>query len=178
MQYTKHCTITVPEKQQQQQQQKQTPSTESAYDIAKYLLTRFAQPWNYLAIISLMEVVITSWAILAFPFDIRDVVTLFTCSPKFWEVAYYRQTSNIKRTKYPKLDVSRIVSQLSLRNLLKPLVKSRMKMQLDRRCSNYIRVISKPTKVRLISEVWWCTYWMRHVILATTYSWRSKSRGF
>ena len=39
------------------------------------------------------------------------------------------------------LNVSHLVSQLSLRNLLKPGVKL-MKMYLDRRCSNYIWVIN------------------------------------
>ena len=40
----------------------------------------------------------------------------------------YRQISNISRTKSQNLNVSRHVLQLSLRNLLKPGVKSRMKM--------------------------------------------------
>ena len=40
----------------------------------------------------------------------------------------YRQTSNIRHTKSENLNVSRLVLQLSLRNLLKPGVKSRMKM--------------------------------------------------
>ena len=40
----------------------------------------------------------------------------------------YRKISNIKRTKSPNLDVSRLVLQLSLPNPMKPGVKSRMKM--------------------------------------------------
>ena len=42
----------------------------------------------------------------------------------------YRQTSNTSRTKSQNVNVSRLVLQLSLRNLLKPGVESRMKMQL------------------------------------------------
>ena len=40
----------------------------------------------------------------------------------------YRQISNISRTAYQNLDVSRPVLQLSLTNLLKPCIKLRMKM--------------------------------------------------
>ena len=40
----------------------------------------------------------------------------------------YRQTSNIRRTKFQNLNVSRIVLQLSLSNRLKPGVNSKMKM--------------------------------------------------
>ena len=40
----------------------------------------------------------------------------------------YRQISNIRRTKSQNLNVSRLVLQLSLRSILKPGVKSRMKM--------------------------------------------------
>ena len=43
-------------------------------------------------------------------------------------VMTYRQTSNIRDTKFQNLDVSRLVLQLSLCNLLKPGVKTRMKM--------------------------------------------------
>ena len=39
----------------------------------------------------------------------------------------YRQTFNTRRTKPQNLNVSRLVLQLSLPNLLKPGVKSRMK---------------------------------------------------
>ena len=45
----------------------------------------------------------------------------------------YRQTSNISHTKFQNLNVSRLVLQLSLPNLLKPGVKSRIKMQLEQR---------------------------------------------
>ena len=40
----------------------------------------------------------------------------------------YRQSSNISRTKFQNLNVSRLVLQLYLPNPLKPGVKSRMKM--------------------------------------------------
>ena len=40
----------------------------------------------------------------------------------------YRKISNIRRTKSPNLNVSRLVFQLSLPNPMKPGVKSRMKM--------------------------------------------------
>ena len=43
----------------------------------------------------------------------------------------YLQTSNISRKKYQNIFVSRIVLQLSSLNLLKPGVKSIMKMQLE-----------------------------------------------
>ena len=47
--------------------------------------------------------------------------------------ANYRQTSNIKHTKSQNFNVSRRVLQLSLHNLLKPGVQSRMKMYLEQR---------------------------------------------
>ena len=40
----------------------------------------------------------------------------------------YRKISNIRRTKWPNLNVSCLVLQLSLPNPMKPGVKSRMKM--------------------------------------------------
>ena len=43
----------------------------------------------------------------------------------------YRKVSNIRRTKCQILNVSRLGFQLSLRNILKPSVKWRMKMQLE-----------------------------------------------
>ena len=43
--------------------------------------------------------------------------------------AKYRQTSNIRHTKYQILNVPRLVLQLPLANPLKPGVKSKMKMQ-------------------------------------------------
>ena len=56
----------------------------------------------------------------------------------------YRQKSNIRRTKYQILNVSRLVLQLSLRNLLKSDFKSGIKMHLvnsvDRRSSKCIWV--------------------------------------
>ena len=44
-----------------------------------------------------------------------------------------RKISNIRRTKSPNLNVSRLVLQLSLPNPMKPDVRSRMKMQLEQR---------------------------------------------
>ena len=43
----------------------------------------------------------------------------------------YRQISNIRCTKSQKLNVSRLVLQLSWPNLLKPCIKLRMKMWLE-----------------------------------------------
>ena len=45
----------------------------------------------------------------------------------------YRKLSIIRRTKFPNLNVSRLDLQLSLRNILKPSVKWKMKMQLEQR---------------------------------------------
>ena len=46
----------------------------------------------------------------------------------FCWISEYRQVSNIRHTKSQNLNVSCLVLQLSLRNLLKPGVKSRMKV--------------------------------------------------
>ena len=40
----------------------------------------------------------------------------------------YHKISNIKHTKYPNLNASRLILQMSLPNPMKPGVKSRMKM--------------------------------------------------
>ena len=48
-------------------------------------------------------------------------------------VSNYRKICNIRRTKYPNLNVSRLVLQLCLPNPMKPDVKSRMKMWLEQR---------------------------------------------
>ena len=45
----------------------------------------------------------------------------------------YRTISNIRRTKSQNLNVSRLGLRMSLRNILKPSVKWRMKMQLEQR---------------------------------------------
>ena len=45
----------------------------------------------------------------------------------------YRKISNIRRTKFQNLKVSRLSLQLSLHNILKPSVKWRMKMSLEQR---------------------------------------------
>ena len=43
-------------------------------------------------------------------------------------ISYYRQISNLSRTKSQKLNVFRLVLQLFVPNAMKPGVKSRMKM--------------------------------------------------
>ena len=51
----------------------------------------------------------------------------------FYQMKNYRQITNISRTKFQILNVTRLVLQLSLRNPLKPCVKSRMKLYLEQR---------------------------------------------
>ena len=70
----------------------------------------------------------------------KDVV--LHCSIFFKWNKLVRVRVNIRRTKSQNLNVSRLFSQLALPNPLKPGFKSRMKMWLDRRCSNYIWVIN------------------------------------
>ena len=53
--------------------------------------------------------------------------------PRYEFENYYYQYSNISHTKSENLDVSHLVLQLSLRDILKPVVKWRMKMQLEQR---------------------------------------------
>ena len=55
-------------------------------------------------------------------FSMREII------PEMDVLHNYRQISNIRRTQSPNLNVPRLVSQLSLPNPLKPVVKSRMKM--------------------------------------------------
>ena len=71
----------------------------------------------------------------------------------------YRKISNIRRTKFPKLNVSRLVLQLSLPNSTEPGVKSRMKT------TSEWSTILLSTKVRLILETW--RYF--HVALVVVY---------
>ena len=71
----------------------------------------------------------------------------------------YHQTSNIRCTKSQNLNVSHLILQLSLPHLLKPGVKSRMKMWLEQRTgdaptTSECSTISLATKVWLILEVW------------------------
>ena len=54
----------------------------------------------------------------------------------------FRQISNISCTISQNFNVSQLVLQFSLCNLLKRGVKSKMKMSLEQRCSNYIWVIN------------------------------------
>ena len=54
---------------------------------------------------------------------------------------YTAKSLILRRTKSPNVNASRLVLQLSLPDPMKPGVKSRMKMQLEQRCSNYIWVI-------------------------------------
>ena len=74
----------------------------------------------------------------------------------------FRQISNIRRMKSINLNVSRLVLQLSLTNLLKPGVKPILKMLLEQRRSAPVgagpnksewSTISLPTKVRIILEI-------------------------
>ena len=57
-----------------------------------------------------------------------DAKTPLCTSTSAGTVLTYPQTSNIRDTKSQKLNISRLVLQLSLPNPLKPGVKSRMKM--------------------------------------------------
>ena len=71
----------------------------------------------------------------------------------------YRKISNIRRTKSKNLNVSRLFLQLYLCNILKPVVKSRMKIvgaapTGDAPISSEWSTISLPTKVWLILETW------------------------
>ena len=52
----------------------------------------------------------------------------FVIPPDISANSGYRKISNIRRTKHPNLNVSRLVLQLSLANPLKLGVKSKMKM--------------------------------------------------
>ena len=52
----------------------------------------------------------------------------FGAESRIFQESKYYQTSNIRHTKSPNLNVSRLILQLSLPNPLKPVVKSRMKM--------------------------------------------------
>ena len=68
----------------------------------------------------------------------RDFIAMQVSCDSIWFVwiflrQIYRKISNIRRTKSPNLNVSRLVLQLSLPNPMKPGVKSRMKMQLEQR---------------------------------------------
>ena len=56
----------------------------------------------------------------------------------FQNTITYHKISNMRCTESQNLNVSRLVLQLSLHNLLKPGVKSRMKMQLEQRRHIYI----------------------------------------
>ena len=58
---------------------------------------------------------------------IAECVLLLDAAAR-WGLLHYCQISNIRHTKFPKLNASRLVLWLSLPNPLKPGVKSRMKM--------------------------------------------------
>ena len=82
---------------------------------------------------------------ILFRFDWHDLIiykpvsicTYFSNPENYWKHVIqwtdckYHQTSSISRTKYKIWNVSRCVLQLSFSNLLKPGVKSRIKMQLE-----------------------------------------------
>ena len=61
-------------------------------------------------------------------FSLQMVIVMCRSDIFFVDGPHYRKISNIRRTKSPHLNVSRLVSQLSLPNPMKPGVKSRMKM--------------------------------------------------
>ena len=73
----------------------------------------------------------------------RSVTRPCLCS--IWIIKMYRKVSNIIRTKSQNWNCSLLVLQLFLPSTLKSGVKSRMKMSLDRRCSNYVWVINNFT---------------------------------
>ena len=75
----------------------------------------------------------------------------------------YRQVSNIRRTKSQHSQDSRTVLRLSLPNPLKPDLKSRMKMYLEQRRSEWSTILL-PTEVRLILEI------LRYLIFIYAYS--------
>ena len=52
----------------------------------------------------------------------------YSCHDTYFVLSYYRKVSNIRRTEFQNINDSRPVLQLSLPNLLKPCIKSRMKM--------------------------------------------------
>ena len=56
------------------------------------------------------------------------LVQMMACHLITWTNFDYRKFSNIRRTKSQNLNVSLLILQLYLRNLLKPCVKARMKM--------------------------------------------------
>ena len=72
----------------------------------------------------------------------------------------YRKISNIRRTKSPNLNVSRLVLQLSLPNPMKPVVKSKNEDAVgatptgDAPTASEWSTILLPTKVCLILETW------------------------
>ena len=72
----------------------------------------------------------------------------------------YCQISNISHIKSQKLNVSHLVLQLTLCNILKLGAESRMNMWLEQRRKAMLQLhlsdqqILMPTKVRLILEVW------------------------
>ena len=75
-------------------------------------------------------------------------------------VSHYRQVSNIRRTKSQNLNVSCLVLQLSLHNLLKPGVYSRMKMKLEQRRQTMLQLhlsyqqFCSPLTRGLYWEIW------------------------
>ena len=76
---------------------------------------------------------------------------------------HYRYTSNIKHTKSQKLNVYRLVLQLSLPNPLKPGVKSRLNMKLEQRWHAMLQlnlVINK--LLRFAESEWWVFQRTRH----------------
>ena len=86
-------------------------------------------------------------------------------------ITYYRQVSNIRRTKSQHLKDSRTVLRLSLPNPLKADVKSRMKMWSEQGRQAMLqlhpsdRQIVLPTKVRLVLEILRYVFTTSHINL-------------
>ena len=55
-------------------------------------------------------------------------ILFYSCHDTYFVLSYYHKVSNIRRTEFQNINDSRPVLQLSLPNLLKPCIKSRMKM--------------------------------------------------
>ena len=79
-----------------------------------------------------------------------------TSRSAWWCNSTYREISNVRRTKSPNLNVSRLVLQLPLYNVLKPCVKSWMKMEMEQRQQAMLQLhlsdqqFFLPSKVRFI----------------------------
>ena len=77
----------------------------------------------------------TTWFVLRLTIRLLLFFTirLFSLWSSSWGHSWYHKVSNIRHTESQNWNVSRLSLQLSLRNILKPSVKLRMKMWLDQR---------------------------------------------